>query len=168
MKTAPLFAALLLLAAAFAPAQNEPKGFVGKKAPAFSFTSLEGTKLSNAKLKGKVVILDFWASWCGNCLKASPTMQKLSDTYASKGLVVVGVNAKETKVRPAASLKYKRDHATKYALVSDGDAAHANYKVPGLPVIVVIDRQGFVKAIFNDFVTETTPAQLEAAVKAAL
>ena len=168
MKTAPLIAAALLLVAVVAPAQDAPKGFVGKKAPAFSFTTLEGTKLSNAKLKGKVVLLDFWATWCGNCLKASPTMQKLSDTYGTKGLVVVAVNAKETKARPAASQAYKKTHGTTYPMVSNGDAAHALYKAPGLPIIVVIDRQGVVKAIFNDFVTETTPAQLEAAVKAAL
>lgn len=161
-----LFAAAALLAAVV-PAQSL-QSYVGKKAPAFSFTTLEGKKLSNASLKGKVVVLDFWASWCGNCLKASPTMNALHEKYASKGLVVVGVNALEKKPRPAASQKYKKDHNTAYALVSDGDAAHKKYNQPGLPVIVVIGKDGTVKAAFDDFAGEETAQKIEAAVKGAL
>jgi cytochrome c biogenesis protein CcmG/thiol:disulfide interchange protein DsbE len=163
-----LIAASLVGLAALSLAQNSLSGVVGKKAPAFSFTTLEGKKLTNASLKGKVVVLDFWASWCGNCLKASPTMNSLHDKYASKGVVVVGVNALEKKPRPAASEKYKKDHETRYQLVSDGDAAHKKYGVPGLPVIVVIGKDGLIKAAFDDFAGAETAAKIEAAVKSAL
>lgn len=169
MKFANLLVAVAALSiAATVSAQSSPKAFVGKAAPKFSLKTLDGKTISNANTKGKVVLLDFWATWCTSCIKAGPTMQSLHTKYGGNGLMVVGVNAMETKPRPAASANYKQKHGYTFSFVSDGDKAHKAFKAVGLPIIAVIDKTGKVRAVFDDFDPAKTPAQIEAAIKSLL
>ena len=162
-----LVASALVSTAAAANHSGKPTDFVGKAAPKFSVKTLEGESLTNAKLKGKVVVLDFWATWCTSCIKAGPTMQKIYDDNGGN-VVVIGMDAKETKSRPAASTDYRKKHGYTYKFVSNADAAHKAFKGIGLPLIVVIGKNGVVRAVFDDFDPTKTGEQIEAAVKAAL
>lgn len=65
-------------------------GEVGSRLPEFSIEDLQGHQISSADLRGKVVLVDLWATWCGPCKKEMPGYQKLEDRYASRGLAVVG------------------------------------------------------------------------------
>lgn len=148
-----------------------------EKAPAFNMTELGGTKLSNSSLKGKVVLLDFWANWCGPCKKASPTMDGLYKTYKAKGLVVVGVNVWEGKATgktftdaqlKAMVAKYKADHKYSYPMTfgnsNDGIAKALGYG--SIPQFLLIDKSGNIvwKASGIAKLTEL-PAAIEAALK---
>jgi thiol-disulfide isomerase/thioredoxin len=68
-------------------------GEVGSRLPDFSATDLEGHKLSSADLRGKVVLIDIWATWCGPCEKEMPGYQKLADQYGARGFAVLGLKA---------------------------------------------------------------------------
>jgi thiol-disulfide isomerase/thioredoxin len=65
-------------------------GEIGSRLPDFSVNDLRGNTLSSANLRGKVVLIDFWATWCQPCKKEMPGYQKLADTYGPRGFVVIG------------------------------------------------------------------------------
>jgi len=128
---------------------------VGKKAPSFSLTELSGTKFTNKSLAGKVVLLDFWANWCGPCKKASPTMDSLSKAYKAKGLVVIGVNVWEGKgtgkAMSDAEIKkavqqYKTTHNYSYAFSygNSNDALAKSLGYSAIPQFLLINKQGMV------------------------
>src|SRR5690348_17397798 len=70
------------------PRPAVPAGQLGSRLPEFSVTDLQGRPLSSADLRGKVVLVDFWATWCAPCRKEMPGYQKLQDEYGSQGFQV--------------------------------------------------------------------------------
>src|ERR1700732_2730901 len=75
------------------PEPNEPAvaaGEIGSRLPEFSLKDLQGSQLSSADLRGKVVLIDFWATWCQPCKKEMPGYQKLLGLYGPRGFVVIG------------------------------------------------------------------------------
>ena len=117
----------------------------GDAAPDFKLTGLDGKEVSLASLKGKVVLLDFWATWCGPCKAAMPTIQKLHDEYASKGAVILGVNTWEQKADAAKD--YMASKKFTYGCLLKGDDLAAAYGIKGIPTLVVIGKDGKVVEI---------------------
>lgn len=109
-------------------------------APRFSATTSAGEKFSNASLKGKVVLLEFWTTWCRFCAEEAPLVDKLNHEFADKGLVVLAINVGESKKTVK---KYLEAHprATKIVLTDDTNLA-AMYAATVYPIYVVIDRDG--------------------------
>jgi thiol-disulfide isomerase/thioredoxin len=89
------FIACLLLLATGVAAHAQPKK--GEKAPEIAIPDVEGKTVKLSGLKGKVVLIDFWASWCGPCRKAMPGLRKLYATYKSKGFEIYGISLDERK-----------------------------------------------------------------------
>jgi len=114
----------------------------GDAAPDFALKDLAGAEVTLASLKGKVVLLDFWATWCGPCKMAMPTIQKLHDEYKDKGVVVLGVNTWEQQ--PDAARKYIEQKKFTYGCLLSGDPLAEAYGVPGIPALVVIGKDGKV------------------------
>ncbi len=133
------------------PASAElPK--VGKPIPSFSMTDLAGKKHTNSTLKGKVVLLDFWASWCGPCKAASPVMQALHAKYGSKGLVVIGANVSEHgKSSKQAATEYKTQHKFTYTFTHDNDSLAEKWGIDGIPQFFLIDKKGKVAWAMSGF-----------------
>lgn len=120
----------------------------GKAMPAFKMTDTKGKVHTNSSLKGKVVLLDFWATWCGPCKAASPTMQKLHTKYASKGLVVVGANVFEQGPKAAtAAADYAKEHKYTYTFTKGNDALAAKLGINGIPAFLFIDRKGVIREV---------------------
>jgi thiol-disulfide isomerase/thioredoxin len=151
-----------------APARHSAGDLKGKPLPDFDLPDIQGGRVSRAGLKGKVVLLDFWASWCVPCRALSPLLQALHKTRGDRGLAVIGANtserdAHERGVRsPYPATDYAKDHALTYTFVYGADDFKDACNVEILPTVLLIDRAGVVREVWvgND------PGTQEAIVKA--
>ncbi len=121
---------------------------VGKPAPDFTLNLLgDGDKrIHLADTKGSVVILDFWATWCGPCLQAMPQVDGVAEEFKDRGVILFAVNLQEGPDKINALLKRINLHPT-VALDRDGAVA-GKYKAVAIPQTVVIDREGKVARVF--------------------
>ncbi len=116
---------------------------IGKHALNFSTTDMEGKPISLKDFRGKVVILDFWATWCGPCIGEMPNVIKIYNAYKEIGLDVIGINLDKDEVEP-------RDFLQKYQLpwqhIFDGADGPLKklYHIGGIPSLWLIDREGKV------------------------
>ena len=116
----------------------------GKAAPDFTVQTVDGKPYSLSALKGKPVLLDFWATWCGPCRKAMPSVEQISQDYKDQGLVVLGVNAGEDRDTVREFLK-KTPMA--YPAVLGGESGILkNYQVTAYPTFVLIGSDGKIAA----------------------
>jgi TonB family protein len=124
------------------PAAPARVDLVGKNAIAFELEDLDGNRVDLQSLKGKVTLLDFWASWCGPCVRELPHIEKLHRDFKDRGLVVLGVNNEEADVARAF---VKNKGYTFTSLVDEGREVAMKYGVSGIPHVFVIGREGKVK-----------------------
>lgn len=133
----------------------------GSGLPDITLSDLSGNRVSLSDFKGKVVILDFWATWCGPCVAEIPHFKELHETYHDRGLEIVGVsvdpNAEEV-VPP-----FVEEHAVPYTILLGDPGLQTKYNLRGLPTTFVIDKKGQVaqkflgyrdKAIFEKLIKE--------------
>ena len=116
-----------------------------KSAPGFSLTSADGTPINLADYRGKVVLLDFWATWCGGCKQEIPWYMEFDEKYRRQGLAVIGVSLDEDgwkSVKPF--LASGGNTAMKYPVVIGNDALAKEYNVTNMPVTLLIDKEGKV------------------------
>jgi peroxiredoxin len=121
---------------------------VGQAAPEISLPDSKDSIINLSSLKGKVVLLDFWASWCRPCRIAIPSVVRLYDKYKSKGLEVYGVSIDEKK---SAWLKAVKQDSITYLQVNDKAGWYAKvtlvYGVNEIPATFLIDKKGEIVAI---------------------
>jgi cytochrome c biogenesis protein CcmG, thiol:disulfide interchange protein DsbE len=135
-----------LLAAHQAAQTAAAQPLVGHRAPDFTVTLLNGTpgeKLHLADLKGKAVVVNFWASWCGPCQEETPILEAAWQKYQGQGVVVVGVDFED---KSANALAFMKQYGVTYPVGPDdqnGSIAIA-YGVTGAPETAFINRSGFV------------------------
>lgn len=121
----------------------------GQHAPDFSVPSLKGARLSLASLRGKVVLLDFWAQWCEPCKKELPELQKLSKEFAGKNVVVIGVNIDKQRDNAA---RLVRELGLTFPIGLDPAGSVAGtYDLPKMPSSFVIDPRGVVRYVHAGF-----------------
>jgi thiol-disulfide isomerase/thioredoxin len=121
----------------------------GAPLPEIGLTDLSGKRIDAATLKGKVVIVDFWASWCAPCKQEMPILEKLYQKYGSKGLVVVGVSVDQEDANVGAFVKQLK---VSFPIVHDKAHGVANrFKPPRMPSSYIIDRQGIVRKVHGGF-----------------
>ncbi len=138
---------------------------VGDAAPDFNLTSLDGNQVSLASLKGKVVLLDFGATWCRPCKAAMPTMQKLHEAYKDKGVVIRGVNTWEKNADAAKDCIAKKKFIC--GCLMNGDDLAKACGVTGIPTLVIIGKDGKV-AMADMGLSDDTGASLRKVIDAAL
>lgn len=112
----------------------------GSQAPDWTLYTPDGREVSLSALLDTVVVLDFWATWCGPCASAMPGMQELHDTYRGSPVRVLGVNVWESG-DPAA---FMAENGYTYDILLAGDAVAEEYLVSGIPTFYLIDREGRV------------------------
>lgn len=122
-----------------------PVGEIGSRLPDFSLKDLRGKELSSADFKGKVVLVDFWATWCQPCKKEMPGYQKLLDAHGKRGLVVVGFKF-DTMADTEDPLRFARRIGVHYPLAVASDSLRKAFGgIEGLPTTLLYDRQGILR-----------------------
>jgi peroxiredoxin len=112
---------------------------IGQEAPDFSLKSPDGKAIRLRGLRGKVVLLDFWGTWCQPCARSMPTLQRLYDKYRGRGFTVLGVSLGEKEGDPAGFMRRMR---LDYPILLKGDRLASRYRVSLLPSMYIIDRSG--------------------------
>ena len=138
--------------------QSQPR-----PAPDFSLPDLSGQKLSLSSYRGKVVLLDFWATWCVPCREETPHFVELQQKYAGRGLQIIGVSMDDSPdpVRP-----FVQQFHVNYPIVMGTAKTGEQYGgVLGLPIAILIDREGH---IISKHIGATSAAVFEKEVAAAL
>jgi peroxiredoxin len=125
-------------------------------APDFTLEDISGKSLSLSDVKGKVVIVDFWATWCKPCLMSIPELVDLQTKYKAKGLVVVGISVDDEKdVSKGMLVAFKEEKRINYPILRANDKVYMDYfgrtKGFSIPTLFVIDREGKVRNRFVGF-----------------
>lgn len=128
-------------------AAQVPNPHAGFPAPVFELETLNGNVARLEDYKGKVVIVNLWASWCGPCKAEMPALQKVSDSLADEGLVVLGVNS-TVQDSEANARAFVADHALTFAILLDRDGAVGDvYRLRSLPTTFIVDRAGVISDV---------------------
>lgn len=165
----PAIVVLIALSALFGlavmPRLGVSGSMVGKPAPDVTFPVAAngdpGARMQLASLRGKPVVLDFWATWCGPCAVQAPILDRIARRHAKRGLVVLGVNVDDP---PETARAYAAQKGLSYPIVTDPSrAAASRYGVQQLPSLVVIDKEGRVVAYLTGIVDEASLDEIVAA-----
>ena len=114
------------------------------KAPAWKLKDLQGKDVSSADFKGKIVVVDFWATWCPPCRAEIPGYIELQKKYADKGVVIVGISVDEDGVKAVAPFAKAAGMNYKVLLFND-DVVAAFGGIEGIPTTFLIDREGNIR-----------------------
>ena len=114
----------------------------------FSFTDLSGQKVDTADMKGKVILVEFWATWCGPCVMSVPEVKYIYDKYHAKGLEIIGINLDTDRRQVDAFLKL---HKIPWPQYFDGKAWNTplalKYGITGIPTMFLVDKKGILRSI---------------------
>jgi peroxiredoxin/outer membrane lipoprotein-sorting protein len=115
---------------------------IGTVAPEFTLRNVKGEAVRLSDLRGKIVVLDFWATWCSPCRLSMPTLELLSRQFKDKGLVVLGIDDEDPKEQRA----FLESFGYSFSSLIDADGkVKTLYNVEGIPATILVDRQGKIK-----------------------
>lgn len=143
------FTARALVACAAALPLLAASGPVNQPAPDFTLSARGGKPLSLTQYKGQVVMLNFWASWCGPCKQEMPLLESIYKKYNKLGFTLIGVNV-EPDSKPADAVLAKLP--VSFPIVYDPESKVSSlYDVSGMPTTVIIDRKGQVRLLHRGY-----------------
>ncbi|MCA9728556.1 MAG: redoxin domain-containing protein [Candidatus Eisenbacteria bacterium] len=127
----------------------DPVGFLPpvfpRPAPAVQLRSLDGASVSLDQYRGRVVLLDFWATWCKPCVKAMPELAKLQERFGGRGFTVLGISIDEKPEKVPPFLE-KRHLPYPVLLDTTDEPAWSSFRVKSIPAVFLLDRKGAVQA----------------------
>ena len=136
---------------------------IGEPAPDWTVTDYSGKKIDLKGLRGKVVVLDFWATWCRPCVLSIPGMKKLHKKYQKRNVVILGLATFEN----GDPVKYMQEKGVDYPIMK-GDEVAPKYKVNSLPFVFVIGPDGKIVDFFNGYYGKESDERLENTIISAL
>ncbi len=150
--------------AALAPAGMAVEAKKGSLAPDFLLMELDGGDFRLSDLRGKAVIVNFWATWCTPCRKEMPQFVAAYDRYKDEGLEVVAVNVQES---PSIIRPFVQDFGMEFLVVLDKRGSVSDsYRLIGLPMTYFIDRQGVIRSVFQGpFLERLQGTQVQGAIE---
>jgi cytochrome c biogenesis protein CcmG/thiol:disulfide interchange protein DsbE len=147
-----LVVAIWVLTGRGASVEGQAMGEVNRPAPAFSLQTLAGDSVSLTEYSGKVVLLNFWGTWCEPCKREMPALQAANERYGDQGLAIIGVNLTDDEQLQGVTEEQVRQFVAQYnltypiALDRDGSVTNA-FRVYPLPTSFFIDAQGRIRYV---------------------
>jgi len=138
-----------------------PVGYrVGQRAPDFTLPTFEGTSIALSDYRGRIVVLDFWASWCIPCRLTMPSLEAIAETYSE--VTLLGVCLDRSRADAIAYLNSRENSSmvAVYGSLMSASAVSSTYGVAGIPRTFVIDQEGVVR--FADHPANLSPEAIEA------
>ncbi len=137
------FAVLLFVALAVTPALASKGALDGQEAPDFALRNLDGENMRLSEYRGEVVMINFWATWCGPCRQEMPLLDELYDRYERVGFQLLGVNIDDD---PRRAMEMAQELGISFpVLFDDRKEVSELYRVEAMPVTVILDREGVVR-----------------------
>lgn len=130
----------------------------GSPAPDWKLRDVAGREHALGEYRGKVVVLDFWATWCGPCIKAMPSLQALHEKFRQQEVVVIGISTREGE--DAKPLEFMKSKGLTYQLLLNGETISEAYHAEALPTLYVVGKDGRIIHSERGY-SETGPAELE-------
>ena len=158
-----ILAALILIMSILSGCTNRNVPYGGSTAADFTLQDLNGNKVKLSDYKGKVVLLEFWATWCPPCRASIPGIEKLHETYKNKGLAVLAVSLDEGGWDTVKSFVQK--NGITYLVLRGNEEVAEKYQVRTIPLILILDKDGKISKRYLGFGSEE---DLEKDIKAVL
>ncbi|HAM53511.1 MAG TPA: thioredoxin [Nitrospiraceae bacterium] len=145
----------VVLFAASCTKEKSPSG-VENKSPDFTLRDMRGGKVSLAGFRGRVVLLEFWATWCPPCRESIPELNELYKRYKDRGLVVLGISLDSEGDAASAIVSFMKEQPIIYPVLIDDTKASMLYSVSSIPALFLIDKNGNVVKRVSGFVPGLT------------
>ena len=142
-------AAVVMASSAFAPTALTAAGDSSGPAPAFTLTTLEGQPSGLSAYKGQVVMVNFWATWCGPCQQEMPLLDQMYQKYKPAGFTLIGVNV--DKDAPPVKQLLERKPVSFPVLLDPANQVSKAYHVDEMPSSVIIDRKGQIRYVHRGY-----------------
>lgn len=145
-------------ALAWAALNLEPGVEVGDRAPAYSAPSLDGEEVALADFRGRPVLLNVWATWCGPCRVEMPSIQRLFDAYRDRGFVVLAVSVDPGHAR-AEVARFAEEYALTFPILHDPASRVSEiFRTRGVPETIILDGEGRIVKRFSGAADWDSPA----------
>ncbi len=144
---------------------SDQQAVMGERAPNFALEDVAGRTMSMKELRGKIVVLDFWAVWCGPCQNSMPFFQRIQDEYGKYGLEVVGMHV-DDRMPPIDTVReYLEGHGIRYHNLVSTREVDDKFLIYAMPTTYIVDRDGVVAKRHVGFDRAKTPDLLEKDVR---
>lgn len=147
-----LVTVIMVAGIVFGPARLYAAPRSGQAAPNFKVSTLSGQQVSLENYRGRVLVLDFFATWCQPCRVSIPHLVEMNRKYGNQGLYVFGMSADEDGERVVKAFADK--NRMTYPIALAGESTLVDYGVRSVPVMFVIDKKGRVAEVFRGFTDE--------------
>ena len=147
---------ILIIVVGWLVLQNQRNSLRGKEAPDFSLPVLDSEeRIGPQDFSGKVLLLDFWATYCGPCAEAMPEMKRLHDRFGAQDFQLLSINIDPATQRDLRVLRrWKRHYELEFPVLLDIGSVSNAYHVGTIPHIVVIDQQGMIRFVHSGGASE--------------
>ena len=131
-----------------APLSSSPSPREGFLAPDFTLDTLDGNKVTLSELRGQIVVVNFWATWCPPCREETPALEKAYEQYKDSGMVILGVNLTDQDSMSDVEL-FVEEFTLTYPILLDRDGSVSNYlyQIKGLPTTFFVNREGIIRTV---------------------
>lgn len=127
------------------------RAVVGQPAPVFTLKDLHGRTVTLADFRGKVVVIDFWATWCAPCKESTKEFERLHRKFGKRGAVMIGISMDKGADASSVVAKYARENSVSYLMLMDDGAVSDAYAVRNIPATYILDRDQVLVKTYPGF-----------------